>query len=83
MAIRPALFLLLLTAAVPAWAQGASGGGDREPAGGAFNSSYTNPGSTGVQQGGPPRSADVPRAQGQPGETGSIREERREQPPTR
>lgn len=40
---------------------GGSSGGDREPAGGAFNSSYTQPGSTGVQDYGPPRSVDIPR----------------------
>lgn len=36
-------------------------GGDREPAGGAFNSSYLEPGSTGIQPGGPPRAVDIPR----------------------
>lgn len=36
-------------------------GGDREPAGGAFNSSYPEPGSTGTARGGPPRSVDIPR----------------------
>lgn len=51
-------------------------GGDREPAGGAFNSSYLEPGSTGVQWGGPPRSVDIRhyRYFGPPPEvTGSIR----------
>ena len=45
----------------PALARDGSSGGDREPAGGAFMSSYPEPGSTGIQRGGPPRSADVPR----------------------
>ena len=53
---------LVAVAASPALAfRAGSSGGDREPAGGAFNSSYTYPGSTGVQQGGPPRSVDIPR----------------------
>jgi hypothetical protein len=36
-------------------------GGDREPAGGAFMTSYPEQGSTGIQRGGPPRSVDIPR----------------------
>lgn len=40
---------------------GGSHGGDREPAGGAFMSSFNQPGSTGVQAYGPPRSVDIPR----------------------
>lgn len=44
-----------------------SGGGDREPAGGAFMTSYPEQGSTGLQRGGPPRSVDIPRdAYGRP-----------------
>jgi hypothetical protein len=57
-----------LAAASPALAfrGGSSHGGDREPAGGAFMSSYVYPGSTGVQAGGPPRSVDIPRGYGEP-----------------
>jgi hypothetical protein len=56
---------LALAAASPALAfmsgsGSGSSGGDREPAGGAFMSSFTYPGSTGVQAGGPPRSVDIP-----------------------
>lgn len=56
-------------------------GGDREPAGGAFNSSYLAPGTTGIQDYGPPRSVDISRAPSARGyghrrvdadETGSI-----------
>lgn len=60
----------LLAAALsqPAFAGGRGGGGggsggDREPAGGAFMSSYPEPGSTGTQAYGPPRSVDFPRPQ--------------------
>lgn len=61
-----AALVLLSAAASPALALrggggGGSNGGDREPAGGAFMSSYTAPGSTGVQAYGPPRSVDIPR----------------------
>lgn len=52
-----------------------SGGGDREPAGGAFNTSYPEQGSTGIQMYGPPRSVDIPRPSypyQEPGVTGSI-----------
>lgn len=60
--LAPILAISILVAgAAPALAfRGGSSGGDREPAGGAFMSSYTYPGSTGVQQGGPPRSVDIP-----------------------
>lgn len=60
-----AAFTLAALAASPALAfrggGGSSSGGDREPAGGAFMSSYTYPGSTGDQAYGPPRSVDIPR----------------------
>lgn len=46
--------------------RGGGNGGDREPAGGAFMSSYIYPGSTGVQDYGPPRSVDFPRGYSQP-----------------
>lgn len=75
----------LLAAALsqPAFAGGRGGGGggggghggDREPAGGAFMSSYPEPGSTGTQAYGPPRSVDFPRPQypfASPETTGSI-----------
>ncbi|WP_375458838.1 hypothetical protein [uncultured Enterovirga sp.] len=54
----------LMSAALtsPALAREGGSGGDREPAGGAFMSSYPEQGSTGIQQGGPPRSADIPRS---------------------
>jgi len=57
-----AALTLVALAASPALAfrGGSSNGGDREPAGGAFMSSYTYPGSTGVQAYGPPRSVDIP-----------------------
>ncbi|HMO30850.1 hypothetical protein [Enterovirga sp.] len=45
---------------------GGGNGGDREPAGGAFMSSYIYPGSTGIQAYGPPRSVDFPRGYSQP-----------------
>lgn len=58
---------LALLAASPALAfRGGSHGGDREPAGGAFMSSYLNPGSTGEAIGGRPRSVDIPRGYEQP-----------------
>ena len=71
---------LTLMTAGEASAERGSNGGDREPAGGAFNSSYLAPGTTGIQDGGPPRSVDIPRrpyrAYGyqsrDPDETGSI-----------
>lgn len=62
-----AALVLVSAAASPALALrgggggGGSNGGDREPAGGAFMSSYTAPGSTGIQAYGPPRSVDIPR----------------------
>ena len=61
------IFALAAVAATPALAfrggggGGGSHGGDREPAGGAFMSSYLAPGSTGVQAYGAPRSVDIPR----------------------
>lgn len=62
--------------ATPALARGGSGGGDREPAGGAFMTSYPEQGSTGIQKYGPPRSVDIPRSnpryQEYPDTTGSI-----------
>jgi hypothetical protein len=57
----------------PASAGRDGNGGDREPAGGAFMTSYTEPGSTGVQQGGLPRSVDIPRYYRPPDTTGSVR----------
>jgi hypothetical protein len=48
-------------------------GGDREPAGGAFMTSYPEQGSTGIQQGGPPRSVDIPRYYSGPEITGPAR----------
>ena len=64
----------LLSAAVStsALAREGGSGGDREPAGGAFMSSYPEQGSTGIQRGGPPRSADIPRSYGWPDTTGSV-----------
>lgn len=74
-AAMAASLLTLALAAAPASARGGGGGGDREPAGGAFNSSYPEQGSTGIQKYGPPRSADIPRPPfyGYPETTGSIR----------
>jgi hypothetical protein len=48
-------------ATTPAPARDGGNGGDREPAGGAFMTSYPEQGSTGIQRGGPPRSVDIPR----------------------
>jgi hypothetical protein len=67
------LGLLVLT---PAFAREGGNGGDREPAGGAFMSSYPEQGSTGIQRGGPPRSADVPRYYGSPDFPGTARQYR-------
>ena len=59
--------LAIASLAMPAFAGTDGGnGGDREPAGGAFMSSYPERGSTGIQPGGPPRSADIPRSYEQP-----------------
>jgi hypothetical protein len=58
---HPALItasVLAVLAMTPALARQ---GGDREPAGGAFMTSYPEQGSTGIQRGGPPRSVDIPR----------------------
>jgi hypothetical protein len=67
--------ILGLLALTPALARDGNGG-DREPAGGAFMSSYPEQGSTGIQQGGPPRSADVPRYYGSPDFPGTARQYR-------
>jgi hypothetical protein len=72
--ITSTLFAALV--ATPAFAgRGGGSGGDREPAGGAFMTSYPEPGSTGVQWGGPPRSVDIPRYYyyERPETTGSVR----------
>jgi hypothetical protein len=58
--------------ASPALARSGGNGGDREPAGGAFMTSYPEQGSTGIQRHGPPRSVDIPRYYGYPDATGSI-----------
>lgn len=73
-------FTALVSAAVVASAFAApalagtdgSNGGDREPSGGAFMSSYPEQGSTGIQRGGPPRSADVPRSYQAPESTETV-----------
>lgn len=76
LAAAAASVLTLATAGAALAQRDGGNGGDREPAGGAFNSSYPEPGSTGIQRGGPPRSADIPRApygyQYDPEATGSI-----------
>jgi hypothetical protein len=65
---------MLVAAASPVLAERGGSGGDREPAGGAFMTSYPEQGSTGIQRGGPPRSVDVPRdPYGHPVATGSAR----------
>src|SRR4051812_30796084 len=46
-----------LLVATPAFAGRGGHGGDREPAGGAFMTSYPEPGSTGIQFGNSPRAA--------------------------
>ena len=54
--------LAVLAATVPSTADsGAPGGGDREPAGGAFMSSFPKRDGEGMPPSGPPRSVDVPR----------------------
>lgn len=58
--------LVLTTLAMPASAREGGGGGDREPAGGAFMTSYPARDSSGVQNAGPPISADVPRSGTEP-----------------
>jgi hypothetical protein len=68
--------ILGLLVLMPAFASEGGNGGDREPAGGAFMSSYPEQGSTGIQQGGPPRSADVPRYYGRPDFPGTVRQYR-------
>jgi len=60
--------------ATPAFAGRGGHGGDREPAGGAFMTSYPEQGSTGIQKYGPPRSVDIPRYYYSPEVTGSIRQ---------
>ena len=56
-----AMVVLALSTAHPTLARDSGGrGGDREPAGGAFMTSYPEQGSTGIQRGGPPRSVDIP-----------------------
>jgi hypothetical protein len=60
--------------ATPAFAERGGRGGDREPAGGAFMTSYPEQGSTGIQKYGPPRSVDIPRYYYSPEVTGSIRQ---------
>lgn len=66
---------ILIAAALSTSASAVDGGrgGDREPAGGAFMTSYPEQGSTGIQRGGPPRSVDIPRGYDVPDTTGSIR----------
>jgi hypothetical protein len=64
----------------PAFAREGGNGGDREPAGGAFLSSYPEQGSTGIQRGGPPRSADVPRYYEGPAYPGAVRHSRQRYP---
>ena len=67
--------VLAAALATPALAQrGGGSGGDREPAGGAYMTSYPEQGSTGIQQYGPPRSVDVPRdVYGRPATAEAIR----------
>jgi hypothetical protein len=58
--------------ATPALAGRGGHGGDREPAGGAFMTSYPEQGSTGIQKYGQQRSGDIPRYYYSPEATGSI-----------
>ncbi len=63
--------LLAAALATPALARDGGSGGDREPAGGAYMTSYPEQGSTGIQAYGTPRSVDVPRdPYGRPAPTG-------------
>ena len=81
--------LILVSAAMaaglagPALALDGGNGGDREPAGGAFLTSYPEQGSTGFQKYGTPRSVDIPRSRAVYGEaTDTIRRaEARHAPP--
>lgn len=61
MSILVAAGLSLAALTIPALARDGGSGGDREPAGGAFMTSYPQQSSSSVQQFGPPVSADVPR----------------------
>jgi hypothetical protein len=66
--------VLAVLSVTPASAgRGGGSGGDREPAGGAFMTSYPEQGSTGIQRGGPPRSVDIPRYYERPEAAGSVR----------
>lgn len=71
-ATTAATILIAAALSTSAFATDGGRGGDREPAGGAFMTSYPEQGSTGIQRGGPPRSADIPRGYGRPDTTGSI-----------
>jgi hypothetical protein len=79
--ITTSLFAALI--ATPALAQRGGSGGDREPAGGAFMTSYPERGSTGIQYGGPPRSVDIPRYYGRPNYPVHVRPGPWDRPPGR